>query len=408
MAKELGGYGPTAGEYMGGSKDNLNQQGGNNNSGVHWGGGSGHGNNGGQGNSNSSNSTSTVMKPGESYLTPWGDVVIDKDGRPVMNGVVMTEENSSMVNNPLGGVSRVLNSLISDMPSLFTGPTGNNNSDNTTSVNTVSPEAQASDMEKSSKAVSALIDEKQNQKNQIAAQISEKQKKIEEMKKLFKNHSYHGITDLERDVDELQKKSNQLDTDISKLYDYKNTLKSDVDKIKDAVAYTATFYEKVTEKYGKKAELLAKSLADKANGKTIRGVDEALAAFDRYRISLGDKFNAADRAAIVAGVQALDAANTANSLAKYSKAFGYLGNAIDLTDILVELKNAFTTDNWRPVFVKLEIITANRAAVAISAIVFSVITGVPMGIVGFGVLVALAGSFFDEQLVNEINSQLGI
>ncbi|MCO1290256.1 colicin-like pore-forming protein, partial [Escherichia coli] len=122
----------------------------------------------------------------------------------------------------------------------------------------------------------------------------------------------------------------------------------------------------------------------------------------------GDKFNSADRAAIVAGIQALDATNTANSLAKYSKAFGYLGNAIDLADILVELKNALTTDNWRPVLVKLEIITANRAAVAISAIVFSIITGVPMGIVGFGVLVALAGSFFDEQLVNEINSQLGI
>ncbi|WP_407218989.1 colicin-like pore-forming protein [Escherichia coli] len=64
-----------------------------------------------------------------------------------------------------------------------------------------------------------------------------------------------------------------------------------------------------------------------------------------------------------------------------------------ICDILVELKNALTTDNWRPVLVKLEIITANRAAVAISAIVFSIITGVPMGIVGFGVLVALAGSF---------------
>lgn len=94
-----------------------------------------------------------------------------------MNGVVMTEDNSSLVDNPLGGVSRVLNSLINDMPSLFTGPTGNNNNDNTTSANKVSPEAQASDMEKSSKAVSALIDEKQNQKNQIAAQIREKQKK---------------------------------------------------------------------------------------------------------------------------------------------------------------------------------------------------------------------------------------
>ncbi|MBS8989609.1 hypothetical protein KEQ01_26890 [Escherichia coli] len=48
MAKELSGYGPTAGESMGGTGANLNQQGGNNNSnsGVHWGGGSGHGNKG--------------------------------------------------------------------------------------------------------------------------------------------------------------------------------------------------------------------------------------------------------------------------------------------------------------------------------------------------------------------------
>lgn len=39
MAKELSGYGPTAGESMGGTGANLNQQGGNNNSnsGVHWG-----------------------------------------------------------------------------------------------------------------------------------------------------------------------------------------------------------------------------------------------------------------------------------------------------------------------------------------------------------------------------------
>ena len=238
MAKELSGYGPTAGESMGGTGANLNQQGGNNNSnsGGHWGGGSGHGNNGGQGNSNSSGSTSTVMKTGESYLTPWGDVVINNDGLPVMNGIVMTEENSTLVDNPFGGVSRVLNSLISDMPSLFAESSGNNNN-NTASVNTAPTNAQVSDMDKSSKVVGNVINEKQKQKNKIATQISEKQKKIEEMKKVFKHHSYHGITDLERDVDELQKKSNQLDADISKLNSYKNTLQSkigDVNKQKEA------------------------------------------------------------------------------------------------------------------------------------------------------------------------------
>ncbi len=35
MSKELGGYGPTAGESMGGTGANMNEQGGNN-SGVNW------------------------------------------------------------------------------------------------------------------------------------------------------------------------------------------------------------------------------------------------------------------------------------------------------------------------------------------------------------------------------------
>ncbi|HFO5600353.1 TPA: hypothetical protein ACHJ73_004786, partial [Escherichia coli] len=55
MTKELGGYGPTAGESMGGTGANLNQQRGGNNNGVHWGGGSDHGNDGDNGNTNSNN-----------------------------------------------------------------------------------------------------------------------------------------------------------------------------------------------------------------------------------------------------------------------------------------------------------------------------------------------------------------
>ena len=550
MAKELSGYGPTAGESMGGTGANLNQQGGNNNSnsnsGVHWGGGSGHGNNGGQGNSNSSGSTSTVMKTGESYLTPWGDVVINNDGLPVMNGIVMTEENSTLVDNPFGGVSRVLNSLISDMPSLFAESSGNNNN-NTASVNTAPTNAQVSDMDKSSKVVSNVINEKQKQKNKIATQISEKQKKIEEMKKVFKHHSYHGITDLERDVDELQKKSNQLDADISKLNSYKNTLQSkigDVNKqkeaeekarenaevaehetlneekqavaeaekrlaeakaelakaesdvqskqatvsrvagelenaqksvdvkvtgfpgwrdvqkklqrqleakqaeysavenelknavsfrdgkaaevkeaeqklkeaqdaleksqIKDAVDTMVGFYQYITEQYGEKYAKIAQDLAEKSKGKKIQGVDEALAAFEKYKNVLDKKFSKVDRDAIFNALESVNYDELSKNLTKISKSLKITSRVSFLYDVGSDFKNAIETGNWRPLFVTLEKSAVDVGVAKIVALMFSFIVGVPLGFWGIAIVTGIVSSYIGDDELSKLNDLLVI
>ncbi|HGF1649185.1 TPA: pore-forming bacteriocin colicin K [Escherichia coli] len=548
MAKELSGYGPTAGESMGGTGANLNQQGGNNNSnsGVHWGGGSGHGNNGGQGNSNSSGSTSTVMKTGESYLTPWGEVVINNDGLPVMNGIVMTEENSTLVDNPFGGVSRVLNSLISDMPSLFAESSGNNNN-NTASVNTVPTNAQVSDMDKSSKVVGNVINEKQKQKNKIATQISEKQKKIEEMKKVFKHHSYHGITDLERDVDELQKKSNQLDVDISKLNSYKDTLQSkigDVNKqkeaeekarenaevaehetlneekqavaeaekrlaeakaelakaesdvqskqvtvsrvagelenaqksvdvkvtgfpgwrdvqkklqrqleakqaeysavenelknavsfrdgkaaevkeaeqklkeaqdaleksqIKDAVDTMVGFYQYITEQYGEKYAKIAQDLAEKSKGKKIQGVDEALAAFEKYKNVLDKKFSKVDRDAIFNALESVNYDELSKHLTKISKSLKITSRVSFLYDVGSDFKNAIETGNWRPLFVTLEKSAVDVGVAKIVALMFSFIAGVPLGVWGIAIITGIVSSYIGDDELNKLNELLGI
>lgn len=548
MAKELSGYGPTAGESMGGTGANLNQQGGNNNSnsGVHWGGGSGHGNNGGQGNSNSSGSTSTVMKTGESYLTPWGDVVINNDGLPVMNGIVMTEENSTLVDNPFGGVSRVLNSLISDMPSLFAESSGNNNN-NTASVNTAPTNAQVSDMDKSSKVVGNVINEKQKQKNKIATQISEKQKKVEEMKKVFKHHSYHGITDLERDVDELQKKSNQLDADISKLNSYKNTLQSkigDVNKqkeaeekarenaevaehetlneekqavaeaekrlaeakaelakaesdvqskqatvsrvagelenaqksvdvkvtgfpgwrdvqkklqrqleakqaeysavenelknavsfrdgkaaevkeaeqklkeaqdaleksqIKDAVDTMVGFYQYITEQYGEKYAKIAQDLAEKSKGKKIQGVDEALAAFEKYKNVLDKKFSKVDRDAIFNALESVNYDELSKNLTKISKSLKITSRVSFLYDVGSDFKNAIETGNWRPLFVTLEKSAVDVGVAKIVALMFSFIVGVPLGFWGIAIVTGIVSSYIGDDELSKLNELLGI
>ncbi|HAH2030731.1 TPA: hypothetical protein GLX13_18585 [Escherichia coli] len=348
-----------------------------------------------------------------------------------MNGVVMTEENSSMVNNPLGGVSRVLNSLISDMPSLFTGPTGNNNNDNTTSVNTVSPEAQTSDMEKSSKAVSALIDEKQNQKNQIAAQISEKQKKIEEMKKLFKSHSYHGITDLERDVDELQNKSHQLDADISRLNTYKNTLQSEVDKINQeqeandekavltkASEIIISVGDKAGEYLGDKYKALSREIADNIKnfqGKTIRSYDEAMASVNKLMANPDLKINAADRDAIVNAWKAFDAEDMGNKFAALGKTFKAADYVMKANNVREKSIEGYQTGNWGPLMLEIESWVLSGIASAVALGLFSVIAGsallavgTPSVIVGMmGIFVAaVVGVLIDDKFADALNNEI--
>lgn len=425
----LGGRGG-ASDGSGWSSEN-NPWGGGSNSGVHWGGGSGNGNNGGQGNSNSSGSTSTVMKAGESYLTPWGDVVMNNDGFPVMNGIVMTEDNSTVVDNPFGGASRVLNSLISDMPSLFSNPTGNNNSNNTISVNTVPVNAQVSDMDKSSKVVGNVINEKQQQKNQIAEQISEKQNKIEEMKKVFKIHSYHGITDLERDVGELQEKSNQLDSDIGKLNSYKNTLQNEIDKINknqeenDEKAVLTKSSEiiigvgdKTGEYLGEKYKALSREIADNIKnfqGKTIRSYDEAMASINKLMANPDLKINSADRDAIVNAWKAFDAEDMGNKFAALGKTFKAADYVMKANNVREKSIEGYQTGNWGPLMREVESWVISGIASSVALSFFSVAVGslfitagvsvTAVGLMGI-IFAGFIGALIDDDFVDKLNNEI--
>ncbi|WP_240614097.1 colicin-like pore-forming protein [Mixta theicola] len=42
------------------------------------------------------------------------------------------------------------------------------------------------------------------------------------------------------------------------------------------------------------------------------------------------------------------------------------------------------------------------------AFTFSIITGLPLGIIGFALIMALAGAFVNDALINSVNSRLGI
>lgn len=180
------------------------------------------------------------------------------------------------------------------------------------------------------------------------------------------------------------------------------------DDIATAVKLTSDFFQEVTAKYGERASGLAQSFAEEAKGKTIRNMDQALAAFNNYKNSLGVKFSAQDRNAIHSALKSMDYANMAKQLSIYNKAFGYYGKFSDLYDITQELIKSLETDNWRPFFVKIETFTAGKVATAVTAFAFSILAGVPLGIVGFAVIMATVGALVDDNLINKINASLGI
>jgi len=98
----------------------------------------------------------------------------------------------------------------------------------------------------------------------------------------------------------------------------------------------------------------------------------------------------------------------ASQLSKMSKAFGYYGKATDAYGVFQEVKKSFETDNWRPALVKIEALTDGRVATAVTAFAFSAMFGLPLGIIGFALIMALVGLLVNEKLMEKINGRLGI
>ena len=77
-------------------------------------------------------------------------------------------------------------------------------------------------------------------------------------------------------------------------------------------------------------------------------------------------------------------------------------------DWITEFGKAVRTDNWRPFFVKTETIIAGNAATALVALVFSILTGSTLGIIGYGLLMAVTDTLIDETPVEKANKFWGI
>ena len=381
-----------AGFSWGGNGDGTNwskERGSGRQTGIHWGGGSnGGGNSGGNGgNGGGAASTSVKMlKPGESHKSKFGTVTINAEGHPVMNGIVMTDFNSSLVDDGANGVTRVLNSLIGNSP---TARGDNVNKWNMGGVfYPLSGHANVVDTGRFLGENSDKPEYYVRSGNNIYSVTVLNEKQDLHPRLAFGNHSGNSSA---------RRAQENKAEDLLRAY---------LNEINSAVRFTADYFKEVTAKYGVNSAAIARELADSAKGKKIRNVTEALQAYEKYGLAIHRKFSVQDREAIARALESVNRDLVAQNLAKFSKAFGAVGYTIDAVSLAVELAKGIRTGDYRSFYVRAETIGASLAASALVAFTFAVLTATPLGILGYGLLLAITSTLINDALIQKINDKI--
>ncbi|HGT6121029.1 TPA: colicin-like pore-forming protein [Shigella sonnei] len=207
--------------------------------------------------------------------------------------------------------------------------------------------------------------------------------------------------------------NNKRSTAVSRIHDAEDNLKTVQtnllnSQIKDAVDATVSFYQTLSEKYGEKYSKMAQELADKSKGKKISNVNEALAAFEKYKDVLNKKFSKADRDAIFNALEAVkyeDWAKHLDQFAKYLKITGHVSFGYDVVSDILKIKD---TGDWKPLFLTLEKKAVDAGVSYVVVLLFSVLAGTTLGIWGIAIVTGILCAFIDKNKLNTINEVLGI
>ncbi|HGV0508139.1 TPA: pore-forming bacteriocin colicin E1, partial [Escherichia coli] len=241
--------------------------------------------------------------------------------------------------------------------------------------------------------------------------------KIREEKQKQVTASETRINRINADITQIQKAisqvSNNRNAGIARVHEAEENLKKAQNnllnsQIKDAVDATVSFYQTLTEKYGEKYSKMAQELADKSKGKKIGNVNEALAAFEKYKDVLNKKFSKADRDAIfnaLASVKYDDWAKHLDQFAKYLKITGHVSFGYDVVSDILKIKD---TGDWKPLFLTLEKKAADAGVSYVVALLFSLLAGTTLGIWGIAIVTGILYSYIDKNKLNTINEVLGI
>ncbi|MFX4310923.1 hypothetical protein F8O53_03045 [Enterobacter sp. 63] len=405
-----------------------------------------------------SNSSPAGNAGGGNKQTPWGNMVNDGAGNSSLNGVKLTAENSQLVFDSANTQVRVLNSILdrsfmTPEPGEHSGVTGvpatapsrqvlatnaltaaqtnaKTAADNLAKANAAINQAQTRLNNANAKipGLQAEVTSKKQDSDKADARAKELGHFLNDMGGPGRNAALQAGLIAEKAGNALKAAQknlangkNEITAAQKALDDAKKALptatankqKADsavasVADMKDAITTTTAFFESVSKKFGERAARLAQELAAQARSAKIRSVPEAIALFDKYKGSAVNKLNAADKAAIANAFKSLDQAAMAKQLAAYSKAFGSFNKAMDFADLGAAVKKGIETGDWKDAINKLESIALTNTAGQLAAIAFAA-AGAPLGIVGFGIVLTLAGVLFsNEKVLSAINTSLGM
>jgi hypothetical protein len=237
---------------------------------------------------------------------------------------------------------------------------------------------------------------------EIRNQVLDLLQKNEDAVNKYNGELNQANSDLAKSNQELSKAIKERDIAKSNLKKVQD--EEEIKLVKDASKFTADFYKELTSKYGENSARISKELADSAKGKKLRNADVAVKAFDKYKGGINKKFSAQDRQAINSALESLNRDLMAKNLAKFAKAFGVVGAAIDYGELVNEVKKGFATGEWKGAILKAESLVAGKLASFLVAFTFGVMTASPLGILGFAVLMTLTSALIDDALMDKMNN----
>lgn len=432
MSSKLSGYGHTAGESMGGTGANMNQQHGGSGGGVHRRGG--HGNSGGQHShrGGSGKGTSTRMRPPTAT-----------DIAAQYNSFGGTQITASMVSNirpdgfggylaDIEGASHTVSSEtgIETTTSLagFTGVpvstgkvnSGNGGSGSGNSGFTWGGEVKSDSVDKAIQDVNQKILDMQKQLPVIETTMKEKQEEAERMKKMFRSHSFYRVREAQWAYDDAVKKYKQFEDNINALKGSLSELEKQKDSNEKEVLTKASelitaMGDKVGEYLGSKYKTLAKEIADEIKnfqGKTIRSYGDAMASLNEVLSNPGLKVYKGDKDALVNAWRQINAQDMANKLGNMSRAFKVADFVMKIEKVREKGIEGCETGNWEPLMLEVEswVVSGVASGIAIgllgailSFIPISGIAVTALSVIGIMIISYLA-SFIDANKVKEINN----
>lgn len=313
------------------------------------------------------------------------------------------------------------------------------------------------------------IAEKRNQQVSLTDLMNKKQKEVEDLKKIFKNHSYHRIRDAQREYDDARNKYALLASDINALQAQVSGLtarkqqaeqnKAAAEKAKaDAAAKAAaekaaaeakakaeaekarkeaeekandekailtkaseiiiSVGDKAGEYLGDKYKVLSREIADNIKnfqGKTIRSYDEAMASVNKLMANPDLKINAADRDAIVNAWKAFDAEDMGNKFAALGKTFKAADYVMKANNVREKSIEGYQTGNWGPLMLEIESWVLSGIASAVALSFFSVAVGslfitagvsvTAVGLMGI-IFASFIGALIDDDFVDKLNNEI--